>query len=197
MSDGTRPRTFLLSNENRRALLRVARDAILSAVSERRIPDLSPQSLTLSATGGAFVTLQREGRLRGCIGHMGKADSLFDVVAAAAINAALHDPRFPPVSAEEIAGLEIEISILSSLEPIAPESIQVGIHGLMVARGGSRGLLLPQVAVERGWAWRRFLEETCIKAGLAEDAWTDPSTSIYAFTAEVFSEATLRVGLAG
>jgi AmmeMemoRadiSam system protein A len=188
---------FPLSNEDRRVLLQIARRAISCAVVEKRILDLPPPRGALLAPGGAFVTLHSGGRLRGCVGHVKGQGRLVDTVARVAINAALHDSRFPPVTAEEIASLEIEISILSPLERIAPESILIGIHGLMVVKDELRGLLLPQVAVERGWASRRFLEETCAKAGLPEHAWRDPSISIFAFTAEVFSESALRAEMAG
>jgi AmmeMemoRadiSam system protein A len=186
---------FPLSNEDRRALLQIARRAISSAVIEKSILDLPPDRVALLAPGGAFVTLHRGGRLRGCVGHVQSQSSLVDTVARAAISAALHDPRFPPVTAEEITSLEIEISILSALERVAPESILVGIHGLMVVKGESRGLLLPQVAVERGWASQRFLEQACVKAGLPEHAWREPSMSIFAFTAEVFSESTVHAAV--
>ena len=92
------------------------------------------------------------------------------------------------MSAEEVANLEIEISVLTAPERILPEAIVTGRHGLIVARGSFRGLLLPQVATERNWSAQRLLEETCIKAGLARDAWRDPATEVFGFTAEVFSE---------
>lgn len=113
---------------------------------------------------------------------------LADVVARSAINAALNDTRFLPVRADEISELEIEISVLSALERILPEAITAGEHGLLVVRGPLRGLLLPQVASERNWTAVRFLEETCVKAGLPRDAWRDPATEVYGFTAEIFTE---------
>ena len=96
-----------------------------------------------------------------------------------------------PVGNEEMAGLQIEISVLSELLPLSPDEIQVGVHGILVIRDANRGLLLPQVAVERNWSAERFLEEGCRKAGLSLDAWRDPETKLYAFTADVFSEASL------
>jgi AMMECR1 domain-containing protein len=164
-----------LSNEDRFTLLELARRAIVNVVSEKRIPDVPAHSGALSVPGGAFVTLHRSGQLRGCVGQV-----------------ALHDARFPPVVAGELVDLEIEISVLSPLEPIAPEAVIVGLHGLMIVQGDSRGLLLPQVAVERQWSALRFLEETCAKASLPSDAWKISGARIYAFTAEVFSEAHLR-----
>jgi uncharacterized protein (TIGR00296 family) len=106
----------------------------------------------------------------------------------AAISAAMHDPRFDAVRAEEVAALDIEISVLSPFENIAALDVRVGIHGLMIVRGPFRGLLLPQVAMEYRWSATRFLEETCVKAGLPRDAWRDSETQISAFTAEVFAE---------
>jgi AmmeMemoRadiSam system protein A len=182
-----------LSSDDRRALLDLARRTISSAVTEGRIPDSPPHSVPLSVTGGAFVTLHRNGRLRGCVGEVENPGPLAESIVRAAINAALHDFRFPPVVAEEVADLEIEISVLSRLDPIAPEDIIVGTHGLMVVKDENRGLLLPQVAQERQWSSQRFLEETCIKAGLPRNAWREPFTQIFAFTAEVFSEPSVQV----
>jgi len=181
-----------LSSDDRRALLDLARRAISGAVIEKRIPDFSAHSASLSVPAGAFVTLHRNGRLRGCVGQVESAGPLAEVIARAAINAALYDFRFPPVAAEEVATLEIEISVLSPLDPIAPEAIIVGRHGLMVVKDENRGLLLPQVAQELRWSGQRFLEETCAKAGLPRDAWREPSTQVFAFTAEVFSETSLQ-----
>lgn len=181
-----------LSNEDRFTLLELARRAIVSVVSEKRIPDLPTYTGALSVPGGAFVTLHRSGRLRGCVGQVEHPGPLAETVVRAAINAALHDARFPPVAANDLVNLEIEISVLSPLEPITPEAVIVGLHGLMIVRGESRGLLLPQVAAERQWSAPQFLEETCAKAGLPNDAWKIPAARIYAFTAEVFSEASVR-----
>lgn len=114
------------------------------------------------------------------------------VVAHCAKAAALEDPRFSPLSPQELVEIEIEISVLSPIEPIAPDQIESGKHGLVVTRGSIRGVLLPQVAAEFQWTAERFLEETCVKAGLERDAWKDAATQIEAFTAEVFSESEFR-----
>jgi AmmeMemoRadiSam system protein A len=177
-----------LSSDDWLALVEIARRAISSAIIERRIPDFPPHPVALSECRGAFVTLYRGGILRGCVGQVESPGPLADVVARSAINAALYDSRFPPISGEEVASLEIEISVLTAPERILPETIVAGRHGLMVVCGSCRGLLLPQVATERNWSGQRLLEETCIKAGLARDAWRDPATQVYGFTAEVFSE---------
>jgi AmmeMemoRadiSam system protein A len=177
-----------LSSDDWLALAGIARRAISSAILEKRIPDFPPYPAVLSECSGAFVSLYRGGALRGCVGQVENPGPLADMVARAAINAARHDSRFPPISAEEIATLEIEISVLTVPERILPEAIVAGLHGLLVVRGSFRGLLLPQVATERKWSGQRLLEETCVKAGLARDAWRDPATEVFGFTAEVFSE---------
>jgi len=176
-----------LSSDDGLVLAEIARRAISGAILERRLPDFPPYPAALSERRGAFVSLYRAGKLRGCVGQVENPGPLAEVVAVAAINAALHDTRFPPVEAQEIAILDIEISVLSLLERIRPEAIVAGEHGLMVVREASRGVLLPQVAAERQWSGRRLLEETCVKAGLPRDAWSDPATEVFAFTAEVFS----------
>ena len=182
-----------LSNDGRRALLNLARRAISTAIIEKQIPDFQAYSAALTESAGAFVTLHQNGLLRGCVGQVESTYSLAETVARAAISAALHDSRFPPVDADEVPSLEIEISVLSVPEPISPEAIVVGCHGLVIEKGANRGLLLPQVASERRWTSQRFLEETCVKAGLRRDAWSDPSTRILAFSAEVFSDTSVKV----
>jgi AmmeMemoRadiSam system protein A len=177
-----------LSSDDWLALVEIARRAIASAVLDNRLPEFAAFPAALSEPGGAFVTLYRGGALRGCVGQVENPGPLADVVARSAISAALHDSRFAPVSAAEVASLEIEISVLTPPERILPDAIVAGRHGLIVARGSFRGLLLPQVATERNWSAQRLLEETCIKAGLARDAWRDPATEVFGFTAEVFSE---------
>ena len=182
-----------LSSSDWLALVEIARRAISSVILENRLPDFPPYASALSEPRGAFVSLYCAGILRGCVGQVENPGPLADVVARSAINAALHDSRFPPISAEEVAGLEIEISVLTALERILPEAIVAGKHGLMVVREFSKGLLLPQVAAERKWSGQRLLEETCIKAGLGRDAWRDPATLVFGFTAEVYSEKKQRI----
>jgi uncharacterized protein len=181
-----------LGNPQKQLLLDVARRAVTAAVERCEIPGALPEALDLGPFGGAFVTLHQRGRLRGCIGQIIPIGSLVEIVAYAARAAALEDPRFPPVRSEELAHVDIEISVLSILEEVALERIETGKHGLMVSRGAQRGLLLPQVATQYGWTAERFLAETCIKAGFERHAWKDPASRIYAFTAEVFSELEFR-----
>jgi AmmeMemoRadiSam system protein A len=182
-----------LSSDDWLALVEIARGAISSVILEKRLPDLPPYPAALSEPRGAFVSLYCGGTLRGCVGQVENPGSLADVVARSAINAALYDSRFPPISGEEVAGLEIEISVLTALERILPEAIVAGRHGLMVVRESSKGLLLPQVATERKWSGQRLLEETCIKAGLGHDAWRDTATLVFGFTAEIYSEKQKRI----
>ena len=184
----------LLGNRQKQLLLEVARRAVTAAAERRELVEALPEEPDLCPFGGAFVTLQRGGRLRGCIGQVISVGSLAQVVAYSARAAALEDPRFPPVLPDELALVEIEISVLSALEEIAPERIEAGKHGLMVSRATQRGILLPQVAIQFGWTAERFLAETCVKAGFERYSWKDPGTRIYAFTAEVFSETDLHRG---
>lgn len=183
-----------LADREKQLLLELARRALTAGVEKREsIPDF-PADEVLRQPGGAFVTLHRRGRLRGCVGQLPSKEPLVEVVAHCAKAAALEDPRFKPVRADEVAEIEIELSILSGLEDVSLGSIEVGKHGLVVSRGRQRGVLLPQVATEFHWQAARFLEETCVKAGLEREAWKDPQTRIQAFTAEVFSESILQPG---
>jgi AmmeMemoRadiSam system protein A len=181
-----------LCSEERRALLNRARRAITEAVHGDR-PAQSPYRFDPHAprevTPGLFVTLHYRGHLRGCVGQIESVEPLAEVVERCAVSAARDDPRFSPVSSDELSDLEIEISLLSPLEPIVEDAIEIGRHGLVVERGSRRGLLLPQVASERHWQQQRFVEETCVKAGLPRDAWKEPATRMFAFTTEIFSDA--------
>jgi AmmeMemoRadiSam system protein A len=185
-----------LADREKKLLIEVARRALVAAVEFGKVLDGLPSEANLMEPGGAFVSLHRRARLRGCVGQMHSDQPLVQVVCYCARAAALEDPRFDRVRPDELAEIEIELSILSRLEEIAPERIEAGRHGLMVSRGGQRGVLLPQVATQFRWPAARFLEETCVKAGFEPDAWKDPGTRIEAFTAEVFAEADLG-GLAG
>lgn len=179
-----------LSDADRRALLALARCAILQAVLSNTVPD-SPPLAHSAEVGGAFVTLRFGGQLRGCVGRVDSADSLAEIVAQSAITAAMSDPRFKPVSAAELSALQIEISVLSQPWEIGPGEFEPGTHGIIVIQGTGRGLLLPQVASERSWSRDEFLEAACRKAGLRAGGWRNPETRFFAFTAEVFSESGL------
>jgi AmmeMemoRadiSam system protein A len=177
-----------LSETDRRSLLALARRAITEAVSHQKPAGKIPDSGILAEKRGVFVTLHLRGRLRGCIGIVEAHEPLGEAIAHAAASAALHDPRFSPVPPEEVAELQIEISLLSPLEPLRPENVEIGKHGLLIIQGANRGLLLPQVAAEHTLSREQFLDETCHKAGLKPLAWQEPETEILGFTCEVFSE---------
>ena len=181
-----------LTDKEKGFLLRLARLSLEAAVSGGRMekPDITPGPLR--ERRGAFVTLHREGRLRGCIGYAQPVRALYKTVMEVAA-AATKDTRFEQVRPEELSSMEVEISALNPSRQISPEEIQVGVHGLMVSLGSARGLLLPQSAVRANWSPQQFLEETCRKAGLPPDAWQHGAT-IEAFRAEVFSEESLAVG---
>ncbi|MBI2678865.1 MAG: AmmeMemoRadiSam system protein A [Candidatus Koribacter versatilis] len=178
------------SAEDRALLLRTAHRAIAAACAGSAalpLPEAGELSPALTARRAAFTTLHLDGLLRGCVGYVLAAKPLIETVAETAVSAALHDPRFPAVTAAEAPRLKIEISVLSPSQPIRPHEIVPGRHGLIVSMGTRRGLLLPQVAPEHGWDALTFLAQTCAKAGLPPDAWQQGAT-IEAFTAEVFAE---------
>jgi AmmeMemoRadiSam system protein A len=183
---GARPEAYLDASQ-RTGLLGVARRALGGYLGEGRIPPEEGMQGKPAAPGAAFVTLKKNGRLRGCIGYTEAVAPLYRVVQECAVAAATEDPRFPPVSPGELPSLRIEISVLTPLFPILPEEVEVGRHGLMVAQGRMRGLLLPQVPVEQGWDRETFLDQACVKAGLPASAWRRGAT-LRAFTAEVFGE---------
>jgi AmmeMemoRadiSam system protein A len=177
-----------LSEADRKSLLELARRAVVEAVSLQKPAGRIPHSGVFGEKRGVFVTLHARGRLRGCIGVIEAFEPLGESIARCAGSAAFKDPRFSPVSAEELPELQIELSLLSPPEPILPENIEIGKHGLLISQAAKRGLLLPQVAVQHKFSREQFLEETCRKAGLAPDAWQEPETQILGFTSEVFSE---------
>jgi AmmeMemoRadiSam system protein A len=177
-----------LSEADRRTLLELARQAIVEAVCHGRLLGSIPPSALLERQCGVFVSLHVKGKLRGCIGMIEGRGRLGEGIVHCAASAALEDPRFTRMKPEEIENLEIEISLLTPLEPIRAEEVEIGTHGLLVELGGRSGLLLPQVAVEHHLDRERFLEETCWKAGLPRDAWKDPKTKIYGFRCEIVSE---------
>jgi AmmeMemoRadiSam system protein A len=180
------PASQEFTSQERAILLNLAHDSILSALQQREIP-LTPPTPHLAEPRAAFTTLYLRGKLRGCVGYVFPAESVYRTVAETARAAAFDDSRFPPVSINEVSHLEVSLSILSPVRPIRADEIEVGRHGLLVSHHGHRGLLLPQVPVEHSWDRATFLGETCHKAGLPKDAWQKGAT-IEAFTAEVFGE---------
>jgi AmmeMemoRadiSam system protein A len=178
------------NQQEREILLRLAHEAIESALDGREIP-LDPPSSHLAEVRGAFTTIYLQDQLRGCVGYVSPIESLYRTVADTARAAAFDDTRFWPVTREEAPQLRISLSILSALEEIEPDRVEVGRHGLLISLHGQRGLLLPQVPVEYRWTPVTFLEQTCRKAGLSTDAWKT-GARVQAFTAEVFGDSNLK-----
>jgi AmmeMemoRadiSam system protein A len=179
----------LLDDASKKSLLLKARRAIAKAIGvTEQIPN--PESLIPDDfLAGAFVTLRKNGRLRGCIGYPEPELPLLEVVERCAVSAALSDPRFPPLSAAEWESVDLELSVLGPIEPVDHISeVLVGRDGLIAELGRRRGLLLPQVAVEWNWDATEFASQTCIKAGLPRDAWQQ-GAKLFRFEAEVFSES--------
>ena len=177
-----------LSEADQKAILELARQAVVEAVCRNRRLGQIPINGIFATMCGAFVTLHVDKRLHGCIGVIEAKDPLGENIAHCAMSAALQDPRFSRIQPADLATLEIEVSLLSPLEPIRPEEIETGKHGLLIEHGFHRGLLLPQVAIEHHLDVEHFLKETCHKAGLPGDAWNAPETLIYGFTCEVFAD---------
>jgi uncharacterized protein len=176
--------------DERQALLALARQAILVHLTHGPRPRLDAGIAARKL--GAFVSLHIEGDLRGCIGYIQADTPLGDIVARCAVSAAADDPRFPPLTLDELSRAQIEISVLGPIEPVGDLSeIEVGRHGLIASQGFSKGLLLPQVASERGWDRDTFLSHTCVKAGLRPDAWKS-GAQISKFEAVVFGEEAIE-----
>ncbi len=180
----------LLSETARRDLLSLARRALEARFRGEPPPRLgSDRAEAFGQVRALFVTLRRSGELRGCIGTLSPEGDLSRMVPRFALRAAFEDPRFPPLTAEELDECEIEISVLTPPQPVEdPEAIEVGRDGLIVEARGQSGLLLPQVATEWGFTRERFLAEVCRKAGLSPGAWREPGARLWSFQAEVFAE---------
>ena len=176
-----------LSDEDRAELHKIARAVIEHRSRGQSIPRFSPSSARLNEGSGAFVCVYKKGMLRGCIGSLEGDTPLYKTVKEMAEAAAFRDPRFRPVTEDELPYLDIELSVLTPLKRIEkPEEIEVGRHGILIRKGYYSGLLLPQVAAERDWDRVTFLRETCRKAGLPMDAWKETDAEIYIFSADVF-----------
>jgi AmmeMemoRadiSam system protein A len=180
------PETPEYSQPERATLLKLAHASIEAAVEGREFR-LEAPSGHLAEPRGVFTTIYLRGELRGCVGYVFPMAPLFRAVAETARAAAFEDSRFLPVSRDEAPRLTASLSVLSLLRRIEATQVEIGRHGLMVSMAGHRGLLLPQVPAEHGWDRVTFLEQTCRKAGLPEDAWKRGAT-LEGFTAEVFGE---------
>ncbi|MEI7856261.1 MAG: TIGR00296 family protein [Methanomicrobiales archaeon] len=183
----------MLTAEEGTLAIRLARGALEHAVGKK--PDVKPELTTVfNAKRGVFVTLTRDGDLRGCIGLPYPVMPLGEAIGYAAKAAALEDPRFPPVSKEELVHIDLEVTILSVPIPLLcepaerPDNVIVGKHGLIVKGMGTSGLLLPQVATEYSWDSRTFLDHTCTKAGLPARCWTSKNVEFMTFEGQIFTE---------
>jgi AmmeMemoRadiSam system protein A len=177
---------FGFTADERQQFLALARQSILAHLTHGPRPRLDIPAA--DQRHGAFVSLHVHGELRGCIGYPAADEPLNEVIARCAVSAASSDPRFPPLTLAELSVARIEISVLGPIEPVTNvDEIVVGRHGLIIGRGFSRGLLLPQVATEQRWDRDTFLTYTCLKAGLPRDAWRK-GANIEKFEAEVFGE---------
>lgn len=177
-----------MNESDRQTALRLARNAIrefLETGNELKSPEEPP----FDDFRGVFISLKIQGELRGCIGYSEPQATLGRTIVRCAIHSATEDPRFLPLTLSELDLIRIEISLLTPLRKIDdPAEVEVGSHGIVIASGMRRGLLLPQVAIEHHWDRETFLRYSCQKAGLPDDAWKFPDTSIYVFSAEVFGE---------
>ena len=185
----------MLTLEEGKFLVRLARQTIEGYLRTGKKPPAPKTAEKLRERSGVFVTLTKHGELRGCIGHPLPELPLVDAIIDAAVSSATRDPRFPPVTLEELPEIKIEVSVLSPPERIKvkspreyPKCIVVGRDGLIVEWSGYAGLLLPQVATEYGWGAEEFLSHTCMKAGLMPDHWLRRDMEISKFSAQIFAE---------
>jgi hypothetical protein len=180
-----------LTAQQKHSLLYIARSTLQEVCAGRPIPEFEIDDPVLHERRGCFVTLTKNGNLRGCIGRFDVSDPLYITVAQMARAAALEDPRFPPLRSPELNEIQIEMTIFPEnprRKIEGPDDIEIGRHGLYIKKGVYAGTLLPQVASERGWDPVTFLEQTCLKAHLPQDAWKEPDTEIYVYPGDIFHE---------
>ena len=179
-----------MNDNQKQILLKVARDTVEAVINRRPSPKPNSDDPELNAPCGCFVTLKNQERLRGCIGQFTSDCPLIELVAEMAKASATGDPRFfdDRITSDELEQLDIEISILSPLKRTTkPLNLRLGVDGIYIKRGYASGCFLPQVATETGWSKEEFLSYCCAhKAGLPADAWKDPKTDVFLFSAEVF-----------
>ncbi|MGD0644401.1 MAG: TIGR00296 family protein [Candidatus Bathyarchaeia archaeon] len=194
--------SFELSLEEGKFLINLVRRAVKERLEKGKViqpPKETPKKLF--AQCGVFVTINSvrngEKELRGCIGYPYPTSPLVEAVIDSAINAATQDPRFYPLSLDELGKVVFEVSVLTPPEPVEVSNpkeylskIKVGEDGLIVEKGYHKGLLLPQVPVEWGWCEEEFLCQCCVKAGLPPDSWLVKGSKIYKFKAIIFEEET-------
>ncbi|MGB2863343.1 MAG: AmmeMemoRadiSam system protein A [Sedimentisphaerales bacterium] len=179
-----------MNDQQKQTLLKVARDTVEAVIRQKKIAKPESDDPELNAPCGCFVTLKNRNRLRGCIGQFTSDSPLIELVAEMAKASATGDPRFfsEPITSGELEKLDIEISVLSPLQKTDdPLSLRLGVDGIYIRQSRASGCFLPQVATETGWSKEEFLSYCCAhKAGLAAEAWKDPETEVYLFTADVF-----------
>ena len=180
----------MLDAKQKACILRIARETLEHSFDKRKPLSPVPDDAVFKEKRGVFVTLKKGGRLRGCIGTIMPVEPLVEAVRHMALEAAFDDPRFSPVTQDELPGIVIEISVLTvPKKVVGAEAITLGIDGVIVKKGFHQGVFLPQVAQETGWSKEEFLSELCSqKAGLSPDAWKHSDVELYTFQAEVFSE---------
>lgn len=186
-----RERLSDISEDQQRLLLSVAREVIGARLrgGELKLPEELDLHEVFREKRGVFVTLKKDGELRGCIGYPLPVKELLDAVMDNACSAAFSDPRFPPLGPEELEAVSIEISVLTVPRKVAaPEEVEVGRDGIIVSTSFCRGLLLPQVPLEQGWNRQQFLDYGCLKAGLPLAYWRSHPVTIETFQAQVFRE---------
>ncbi len=178
---------FTLSEKQKGTLLKLARDTVVAHVTGKKLPSIDTNDPVLKENGAAFVTLKKNGELRGCIGHIVAREPLIKTVRAMAVAASSEDPRFPPVRPDELKDITIEVSVLTPPEPLTnPLEVRVGTDGLLIQRDYNRGVLLPQVPTEQGWNKDEYLRGICQKAGMEPTCWK--SATLQKFQAIVFGE---------
>jgi AmmeMemoRadiSam system protein B/AmmeMemoRadiSam system protein A len=179
---------FFLDEKVQKEALKIVKNTLKSFLTRRTIPKIKVKSKSLFKKLGCFVTLKKNGKLRGCIGEFPSDKPLWQVIQKTALASAFDDPRFFPLKKEELRGLEIEISIVFPLKKIDDwQKIKLGMDGVLIEKEGRRGVFLPQVAKETGWSLEEFLGNLCLeKAGLPKDCYKDPKTNIYVFKVQSF-----------
>ena len=188
-----------LAEEEGKKGLQLAREAIEQYLSDSmKMKAKKGLPVSFEEERGVFVTLNKYGTLRGCIGYPYPVFKLKEAIIDAAISAAVNDPRFQAVTEEELTDITIELTVLTVPQVLKeqpkdlPEHIEIGKHGLIVKKGLYQGLLLPQVATEHNWSSEEFLCESCWKAGLPQDAWLDEDTEVSIFEGQIFKEGEKR-----
>jgi MEMO1 family protein len=175
-----------LSEQQKQELLALARKTVVDQVKHKRTPEPDMKDPRLQANGATFVTINRNHRLRGCIGNIQPVMPLCRSVVRNAVAASSEDPRFPPMTPGELADMEVEVTVLSPLEPLDDvKNIVIGTHGLYLVKDARSSVFLPQVPVEQGWDLPTYLEQLCFKAGLPGNAWKDKDARLFVFSADI------------